>query len=309
MVRTSVIVCAHNPRPDHLARTFAALRNQALPYDQWELLLVDNASEPALAPTYNISWHPNARHIREAELGIAAARRCGIAAAAADLITFVDSDNVLAEDYLSRALKISEEWPTLGSWGSGTIIPEYERRPPDHLSPYMSRLALRDNKKAYWSNVLSCIEAIPAGAGMCVRAKVAREYARLSVLGPIQLGGRKGGMLLGHEDYEISFVACNLGYGMGVFPELKMTHLIPKERVSDGYFIRLAEANEISEALLLYKWEGTSPPNPFSIKAILSIAKNVVLSGGFHRKFHLAIIRGKFAAWRACRPYQNTKTS
>ena len=250
MVHASIIICAHNPRPHYLGRTLDALRRQRLPHDQWQLLLVDNASELALASRWDISWHPNSSHIREDELGLAAARRRGIADAIADLLVFVDDDNVLADNYLSEALRIKEEWQTLGTWGSGTIAPEFEQQPAEYLKPYLSRLALRDNGKAYWSNVLSCSDATPVGAGMCVRASVAREYCRLHRIETgsktIWLTGRKGKALVGHEDYEIAFIGCSLGFGMGVFPELRMKHLIPKERLSDEYFLRLAEGNEIS---------------------------------------------------------------
>jgi glycosyltransferase involved in cell wall biosynthesis len=305
MVDASVIICAHNPRPHYLERVLKALRNQVLPYDQWELLLIDNASEPALASLWDISWHLNSRHIREDELGLAAARRRGMTEAVADLLIFVDDDNVLAEDYLLHALTIKQGWPTLGTWGSGTIVPEFEQEPADYLKPYLSRLALRDNSKVFWSNVLSCSDATPTGAGMCVRASIANEYCRLHQTEMIRLTGRKGSALVCHEDYEIAYVGCSLGFGMGVFPELRMIHLIPKERLSDEYFIRHAEGNEFSAGLLAYKWLGSAPPDPFSSKGILSMVKNIVLTGGFHRRHHLAIVRGRIAARRMLAKYNN----
>jgi glycosyltransferase involved in cell wall biosynthesis len=299
MTEASVVICTHNPRSGYLGRVLDALRDQSLPYNEWELLLVDNASEPALAPRWDLSWHPNARHIREDQLGLASARRCGIAAATADLLVFVDDDNVLAGNYLSEALKIKQDWQRLGTWGSGAIIPEFEQKPANYLEPYLHRLALRENKEAYWSNVLSCSRAIPPGAGMCVRVHVAKEYCRLHARDTIHLTGRSGGALVGHEDYEISFVGCHLGFGMGVFPELKMTHLIPKERLSDEYFIRHAEGNQVSGGLLAYKWLGEVPPNPFSLKGVLSLVKHVFLAGGFDRKLYLAEMKGRIAARRA----------
>ena len=304
MVQVSIIIPAHNPRPNYLSRVLAALRSQSLPYSQWELMLVDNASEPELASRWDLSWHPNARHIRENELGSTAARRRGMTEAAGDLIICVDDDNVLAEDYLSVALRIGQEWPMLGTWGSGTVIPEYEEQPPDHLSPYLSRLALRSNKKAYWSNVLTCSDATPVGAGMCLRAKVAKEYCRLALTEKIRIKGRQGRGLTAHEDYDLAFVGCSLGFGMGVFPELRMTHLISKGRVTDDYHLRLAEGNEVSGGLLFYKWEGTTPPNPLSAHGLLSMVKNVVLTGGFHRRHHLAIVRGRIAALREVAKYR-----
>ena len=93
---------------------------------------------------------------------------------------------------------------------------------------------------------MSCRAATPQGAGMCVRARVAKEYRDLLEKDTMNLSGRKGTSLVGHEDYEIAYTGCFLGFGMGIFPELRMTHLIPKERVSEEYLLRLAEANQIS---------------------------------------------------------------
>jgi hypothetical protein len=42
-------VCAHDPQPHYFDRVLLASRDQVTPYNQWELLLIDNASEPALA--------------------------------------------------------------------------------------------------------------------------------------------------------------------------------------------------------------------------------------------------------------------
>jgi glycosyltransferase involved in cell wall biosynthesis len=308
MIQASIIICTRNPRPQYLCRTLAALQNQTVAYDQWELLLVDNASEEDIS-RWDISWQPNARHIRERKIGLAVARRRGISEALADLLIFVDDDNVLAADYISEALRIKKEWPSLGTWGSGTIVPEFERPPARHLTPYLSRLALRNNKQVYWSNVLSCSDATPVGAGMCVRAIVANEYRRIQTQQTIQITGRTGTKLVGHEDYEIAFVGCTLGFGMGVFPELRMTHLIPKERLSDEYFIRHAEGNELSSGLMAYKWLGQTPENPFSSKGLLSIIKNVVLTGGFHRWHHLAIVKGRTAARRALARYDSASVT
>ena len=298
MIDASVIICTHNPRPHHLRRVMDALRNQMAPYSQWELLLVDNASEPALAPSWDISWHPNARHIREHELGLAAARRRGISEASAGLLIFVDDDSVLDATYLSEALRIGREWPVLGTWGSGTIVPEFEQQPAEHLKPQMSFLGLLRNEKAYWSNVPSCLRAIPLGAGMCVRAPAAAQYLRYVAQDTLPILGRKGTSLTSHEDTEISLVACSSGWGMGVFPELRITHLIPRARVSEQYLLKLVEGSELSGALLTYKWFEKSVPNPFAIRRLLSVVKNVVLTGGFHRRQFLATVRGKMAARR-----------
>src|SRR5215217_6870119 len=101
MIDVSVIICTHNPRADYLKRTLDSLRAQTLSNDQWELLLIDNASTMPLASSWDISWHPHALHIKEDELGLTSARRRGMREASADLLVFVDDDNVLDISYLS----------------------------------------------------------------------------------------------------------------------------------------------------------------------------------------------------------------
>ena len=56
-----------------------------------------------LADRFNISWHPNGRHVREDELGLTPARLRGVAEAVAELLVFVDDDNILDPDYLEQA--------------------------------------------------------------------------------------------------------------------------------------------------------------------------------------------------------------
>src|SRR5690242_20640193 len=127
MVDVSVIICTHNPRSQYLRRVLKALRNQTLPLNQWELLIIDNAShQPLTSAAWDVSWHPLTRIIREDELGLSVARRRGMRASSANVLVFVDDDNVLELNYLATTLQISQGWPLLGVWGSGCIRPEFE---------------------------------------------------------------------------------------------------------------------------------------------------------------------------------------
>src|SRR4051812_35613434 len=117
----SVILCTHNPRTDFLSRALASLRSQTLPFDQWEFILIDNASDRALSSSLDLSWHPQTKLIREDHLGLTHARIRGLAESRADLLVFVDDDNILDNDYLERALEIGRDWQILGAWGGQCI--------------------------------------------------------------------------------------------------------------------------------------------------------------------------------------------
>jgi glycosyltransferase involved in cell wall biosynthesis len=172
----SVVICAHNPRSDYLCRVLRALQSQTFSVEQWELLLVDNASDIPLSSLFDLSWHPHGRHVLECELGIAEASRRGMLEAVSALIVFVDDDNVLDGNYLSLVNSIKQEWPMLGTWGSGLIALEFEQQPSRHLERYFPNLAFRDSKVPPWSNIAPCIDAMPVGAGLCVRRSVARSF-------------------------------------------------------------------------------------------------------------------------------------
>lgn len=295
MLDASVIICTHNPRPDYFARVLDGLRNQTLPLDKWELLIVDNASRVPLASNWDISWHPATRHILESQLGLAPARRRGIQEASADLIIFVDDDNVLDETYVAEAIKIKREWPSLGVWGSGSIRGNFELEPPESLRPW---LPVREVTAPRWSNLAgsrlfgdSPEDAIPWGAGLCVRKEIAIAYSQFCDQSPVQITDRQGGSLVGGGDTEISFVCCSHGLGIGIFPELKLIHLIPQRRVSEDYIVRFAEGTCLSNFLLYYKWQHTIPQSPVGIKTLLTALKTILLYRGVDRKMRFAWMR------------------
>jgi glycosyltransferase involved in cell wall biosynthesis len=291
VLQASVIICAHNPRPDYLARVLDSLRSQTLPYNKWELLIIDNASKVPLARHWHISWHPMVRHIVENEIGVAAARRRGIREARTDLIVFVDDDNVLDKKYLTQAIGIGRDWPLLGAWGSGSIQADFEVKPSESVMGFLPYLALRETASPQWSNVASSVEAMPWGAGLCVRKAVAVAYCQSCERSSIQITGRVGGATLSGEDKEIALTCRTEGSGFGIFPDLKITHLIPRHRVSEDYIVRLVEGAELSNLLLDYKWLNITPGSPRYVRMLLLVLEALLLHGGIDRRTRFASVR------------------
>ena len=234
----SVIICTHNPRADYLRRTIEGLRLQTLPREQWEFLLVDNASAEPLAGSVDLSWHPNGRHVLETELGLTPARLRGISEAKGELLVFVDDDNVLERDYLQAARELFAQRPDLGV-ASGRLLPEYESAPPAWFAPYESWIAVRRLERSRYSNFADA-QSEPCGAGMCLRRDVAEAFRKRVTEKSAQLVlGRRGASLLSGEDVMIARVALALGYAIGQFVELNALHLIPARRVSEKYLLSL----------------------------------------------------------------------
>jgi glycosyltransferase involved in cell wall biosynthesis len=246
----SIIICTHNPRRDYLDKVLGALQAQTLPFKDWEVLLVDNASSQLLSSGIDISWHPNALHIREEQLGLTPARLRGIRESQAELLIFVDDDNVLDSDYLEETLRISKEFSFLGAWG-GEIRGEFEVSPPDWAKPYLPYLALREFKRDKWSNLLHQHETTPCGAGLCVRKSVANQYLELTYNDQKRLGlDRKGKLIISGGDSDLAFTACDMGLGTGQFTALKLTHLIPANRLDESYLLKLSESMTYSNTIV-----------------------------------------------------------
>jgi glycosyltransferase involved in cell wall biosynthesis len=234
----SVAICTYNPRADYLSRTLAALKSQTLPYSEWELLIVDNASVPAVAESVSLAWHSNARIVRETELGIANARIRAMREFAGDLLVFLDDDNVLAEDYLQRCAELFSARPDLGAV-SGCLLPEYESAPPDWFAPYESWIAVRRITADTWSNFLDS-RSEPVTAGMCLRRDITEAHINAARDNPLQrVLGSRGTSLLRGEDVAIVKSAIKLGYSVGQFTQLKLLHLIPKRRTEPAYLFSL----------------------------------------------------------------------
>jgi glycosyltransferase involved in cell wall biosynthesis len=251
MFSASVIICAHNPRQDYLAHVLDALRRQTLPLPQWELLLVDNGSDVPLAPEWDLAWHPHARHIRENELGLTTARLCGIRAATANLLVFVDDDNILDPRYLEIALDLAADWPKIGVFG-GSQIAQYEQEPNDEIRDFAHLLAVRTIRQVLWTNVKGIDEATPRGAGMCLRRPLALRYMELvesnRLRKTLDRSGQDG--LLSGGDTDMVWCVCDFGYGMLVTPALTLTHQIDKKRLDPSYLIKIVEGYGASNIVL-----------------------------------------------------------
>lgn len=246
----SVILCAHNPRPAHLRATLDGLRAQDLPFDEWELILIDNASTPPLAHSYDLSWHPGGRIVLEPTLGLAHARRRGYQESRGKLIVHSDDDNILASDYLRRARALYASHPHIAAFG-GNMIPRFDRPPQSHLEESFGgeRLVPRD----IWSNILDDPRTMPWGAGMCLRREVVAAYLTQVASDPRRLLlGRTGNRFITGEDVDLNYVAVRAGYGTGLFSALKLIHLIPPERMTESHIVRYRAGNAYSMVILQF---------------------------------------------------------
>ncbi|MGP0094507.1 MAG: glycosyltransferase [Xanthobacteraceae bacterium] len=293
------MICSHNPRQDYLGRALKALSHQTLPVSQWELILVDNASGSPLERAWDITWHPQGGHIREEQIGLTYARLAGIRQSRGGLIIFVDDDNVLDPSYVESACSIAKRFPQIGAFG-GSLVGEFETPIPEWTQPYLEGLCIRQIARERWANDYSWSDAVPYGAGMCVRRAVAHRYCQeLETADLRRKLGRSGARLNSAEDLDLAWTAIDLGLGTGRFPELKVVHLIPTERLTEEYIVRLYAGFAYSNTILLgARGLGSAEPRTEWRSALRHWFATVRLRG-IARRVYFASRAARKEAWRA----------
>jgi glycosyltransferase involved in cell wall biosynthesis len=251
-----------------------ALKEQTLPMSEWELLLIDNASQNPLQDLLDLSWHPASRVVLEPEPGLTPARLRAIAEVQSDVIIFVDDDNVLDTSYLSESMRIAQQFPCLGAWG-GQLLPEFEIPPAAGLADLVEALAVREFQQARWSNYDS--STCPYGAGLCVRTCVADRYAQIVATDLIRRSlGRRASSLVGGEDLDLAMTAFQMGMGNGLFPQLKLLHLIPKHRVESDYLYKICVGGTYAHHLVGFLHFGQARRSCASLRKMLRRIKQLL---------------------------------
>lgn len=252
----SVIIPTYNPNRERLNETINGLYKQDLSTDCWELIIVDNNSSNSFQSDINLSWHPNAKIIKEPRQGLTYARIKGFSESETDFVVMVDDDNVLSNTFLNEALTIMNANKNIGAIG-GKSLPHFLKRPPQWLENFHQNLALRDLgdsiRMARWDNGYP--DFAPIGAGMVIRKLSLHAYLFKIKNESRTFLDRTGTSLSSSGDNDIILEILKAGYIVGYFPQLVLTHIIPPSRMKVRYIAKLLNNTNKSwvELLIAHK--------------------------------------------------------
>ncbi|MDB5143943.1 MAG: glycosyltransferase [Mucilaginibacter sp.] len=236
----SVIIPTYNPDFQRITKTLNGLKEQTLPVDLWELLIIDNNSSFSISEKIDLSWHPGFRVITEPKQGLTFARIKGFVEAKGEIIVLVDDDNILEKNYLKFTLEIFSGNSALGAIG-GKSIPLFECEQPAWMKDFYGNLALRDLGEEVIINSWNAIYPIaaPVGAGMCLRKNALETYITKIISHKKPVSDRTGNSLSSGGDNDIVLEVLKSGWQIGYFPALSLQHIIPKERIEIPYLAAL----------------------------------------------------------------------
>ncbi len=241
--RITVAICTRNPDRGRLSRVFAGLAHQDIPPQEWELLLIDNGSNPPIDPP-GVTMPVSVRLIAEPRAGLFHARLTAIRANQSELLVFIDDDTVPAPGFLRALQAAFAAEPRLSAAGP-RIMAEYLSPPPNWLAEFEWALAIRNLGSDFlsWSlaDGLPIPHFTPIGAGLALRAAHLSAYVTHAstyadeILRRSWIGQGRGG----NEDKDLVYTLLRAGGRVAYVPDAVLTHLIPPERTTAEYLERL----------------------------------------------------------------------
>ncbi|MEB3885632.1 hormogonium polysaccharide biosynthesis glycosyltransferase HpsE [Lyngbya sp. CCY1209] len=242
----------------------------------WEVLVVDNNSSDGTAEVvrqYQQNWLSDVplRYCLETQQGAAFARKRAVQESQAELIGFLDDDNVPQWDWVSEAVKFSREYPQAGAYGS-QIHGIFEAEPPPNFERIKAFLAIteRGSRPHLYEPK---IKMLPPSAGLVVRRRTWLENVPSQMI----LTGRVGGQMLASEDLEVLRYIQKAGWEIWYNPDMAIDHLIPQHRLEKDYLMKLCFGVGLSShAIRMLKFPQWQRP-PIALAYLLNDIRKIII--------------------------------
>lgn len=245
----SVIICTYN-RDKFLYDALRHVAENSLPVSEYEIVLVNNNSTDNTESECQrfASDFPQVqfRYFVENKQGLSHARNRGIDESHGDTLIFLDDDSFVKPDYLSNLKKQLGEHPEAMAFG-GKITPLFESgEVPQWLCKwtYSWVSAIDKGDKV----VLFEGSSFPIGANMGFRKKCIEACGKFNP----ELGRTKKNLMAGEEkDFFNRLKEKNMH--IYYFPDIQVEHVIPPQRTTREYIVRMGQGVGMSERLRCLK--------------------------------------------------------
>ena len=254
----SAIIPTHN-NFSNLKLTLDCLIKQSLHSIMYEIIVIDNGSNDNTQKIVNeyIKKYPqkNITYQYIKETGLLFARHEGAKIAKGDILTFIDDDVEVNQDFGANIIKSFTD--NTISFVCGPSKPKYLKKCPPWIDNYFTKIQL-GTFCTYLSlldfgNTKKLISPIYVwGLNFSIRQKILWE------LGGFHPDGVPPESLIfrGDGEYGLTKKAQDLGYKALYVPEVSVTHIIPAKRLTEKYFLKRAFAEGISNSYTTIRNKG-----------------------------------------------------
>lgn len=244
MIRLTVVIATYN-RADSLLRTLETLAAQTLGKDLWEVVVVNNNSKDDTEQKVNGFIEENASRINvrlflEKEQGISPARNRGYSEGMGEYFVFLDDDEEIDPGLAEAYVRFFDSYPDAAEAG-GEIIPMYDYERPRWLSKYTEILLTGRFNKGKTVKLFKKGK-YPFGGNLGVRRGIVEKYGLFS-----PKLGRSGDSLLGGEEKDFASRLHDAGEKIYYLPTARIHHIIPRDKVTREFLVRLSRMVGASE--------------------------------------------------------------
>jgi len=230
-MKISVVICTHN-RADSLRRTLQSLGKQTLPVDEFEVLVVDNASTDDTQTVVKSCTSLPVRYLHEPILGLSVARNTGWQNATTNYVAFLDDDAVAAPGWLEHILQTFDSAEGEEVVVGGRVV-----------------LALPVPKPAWLDDsLLFCLGELTGPPGISTLSTTSlylpgcniafKKSTLLQLHGFPTLLGRTGSTLLSGEEILLQKKVVAGGGAVLYHHQASVTHHIEADRLTKKWFMR-----------------------------------------------------------------------
>lgn len=298
----SVLICTRN-RAEYLGRTIRAVAAQSMSGNGFEILIVDNGSIDrtleVVRECQSTITKVTVRYVFEGEIGLSVARNRAIREAKGEILCFLDDDAVPEPEWLPRLCAVFAQSEKILCAG-GTIIPEYEAKPPRWFDKKCEGIF----KPTFKHPVLhsTSYPHYPYGANYAVKASAFRIIGKFDT----RLGYSGSSLIPGEETDFLRRIEL-AGYRIMVDPIAVVRHVIPAGRLTKEYFIKRTYAQGCCDAIL--HWRFDENPMPVDWKNRLwGLSRSVMrLAMAYGRHLAKWIVAGRAPTMREYLDWCNLK--
>ena len=242
----SIVICCYNSE-FRVPKVLTYIQNQKFKSQlDWEVLVVDNASTDRTGVVAKQCWTMpgvELRVVNEPNPGISHARRRGFEEAHFEIISFVDDDNWVEEEWIQKVydtMYSDMEIGILGGFGTAA----FEETPPAWFSSYEESYAVGPQGASSGERTTSLY-----GAGLNIRKST---WDNLQENGfKFQLTGRKGNLISSGEDSELCLAVIFSGQKLFYRSDLTFYHFMPPGRLTWEYLMKLTGSFGRADAILM----------------------------------------------------------
>jgi glycosyltransferase involved in cell wall biosynthesis len=239
----SVVIATCN-RVNYLEKAIISLYNQSLEKGKYEVIIVDNASTDRTKDMVEdkMQYFKNLIYVYEGTPGTNFARNTGLQRASGKYIAFIDDDAIANPQWLERIIyRFQTINPTPGIVG-GKVSPIWEVEKPSWITnKLLGALSIVD----YSDQPIFLTNKFLFSVNMAFPSHLLKEYGGFDT----RLC-RKGKNLITNDEILIASKLKQAGYKFFYDPAIHVEHIIPQTRLHPEWFIRRANAQGFSDAIM-----------------------------------------------------------